>query len=134
MEKVIVEIYYTGGNCSAHVPELPGCVSVGDTPEEIRHNIKEAIDGHITVSLEDRDPILDKFKGEYELVYQLDTLGLLKYFKGIFKNAALERITGINQKQLAHYASGHRRPRPETAKKIETALHQLGSELLAVRL
>lgn len=134
MAKVKVEIYHSGNNFSAHAPELPGCVSVGDTPEEIKRNIKEAIQFHVEASLEDGDPIPVKFKGKYELVYHFDTLGLLAYFKGIFKNAALERITGINQKQLAHYASGIKQPRPATAKKIETALHKLGTELLAIRL
>lgn len=134
MKKVIVEIEFTGNNFSAFVPELSGCVSTGNTPNEIKRNIKEAIDGHVAISIEDNDPIPEKFKGNYELIYHFDTFGLLAYYKGIFKNSALERVTGINQKQLAHYASGHRKPRPTTAKKIEMALHALGAELLAVRL
>jgi hypothetical protein len=43
-------------------------------------------------------------------------------------------MTGINQKQLQHYASGLRKPRTQQMKKIESALHQLGNELLAVEL
>jgi predicted RNase H-like HicB family nuclease len=31
----------------AYVPDLPGCVAVGDTEEEVRELIKEAIDFHI---------------------------------------------------------------------------------------
>lgn len=31
----------------AYVPDLPGCVAVGDTEEEVRTLIKEAIDFHI---------------------------------------------------------------------------------------
>jgi len=33
---------------------------------------------------------------------------VLNYYKGIFTLSALERLTGINQKQLQHYASGLR--------------------------
>ena len=55
-------------------------------------------------------------------------------YKGIFTNSALERITGINQKQFQHYASGLKKPRAAQAKKIESALHKLGSELLALEL
>jgi predicted RNase H-like HicB family nuclease len=31
------------------VPDLPGCISVGDTLEEAESNIREAIAGHIAV-------------------------------------------------------------------------------------
>jgi hypothetical protein len=52
----------------------------------------------------------------------------------IFTNAALEKLTGINQKQLQHYSTGHRNPRIEQRNKIEKALHDLGKELLSVEL
>lgn len=35
------------GNYSAYVPDLPGCVAVGDTVEETRHEIQEAIEFHL---------------------------------------------------------------------------------------
>ena len=31
-------------NYSAYVPDLPGCVSVGDTPEDVKAEIREAIE------------------------------------------------------------------------------------------
>jgi predicted RNase H-like HicB family nuclease len=31
------------GNYSAYVPDLPGCITVGETISEIQQNIKEAI-------------------------------------------------------------------------------------------
>lgn len=36
------------GNGSSYVPDLPGCVSVGDTFEECRHNMAEAIAAHVS--------------------------------------------------------------------------------------
>jgi predicted RNase H-like HicB family nuclease len=33
----------------AFVPDLPGCITVGDTLEETEQNIREAIAGHIAV-------------------------------------------------------------------------------------
>lgn len=33
--------------CSAYVPDLPGCVAAGDTEEEVRRLIREAIDLHL---------------------------------------------------------------------------------------
>jgi predicted RNase H-like HicB family nuclease len=34
-------------NYSAYVPDLPGCVSTGATPEETQRNIREAIELHV---------------------------------------------------------------------------------------
>jgi predicted RNase H-like HicB family nuclease len=36
----------------AYVPDLPGCVTVGDTLAETEANIREAIAGHIAVMKE----------------------------------------------------------------------------------
>ena len=44
----------------------------------------------------------------------------------------LERITGVNPKQLWHYASGMLRPRFDQAVHIEAILHWLGEELLSI--
>jgi hypothetical protein len=68
--------------------------------------------------------------GKYTIVHKYDAESFLRHYKGIFTNSALERITGINQKQFQHYASGLKKPRPTQAKKIQEALHKLGSELL----
>ena len=35
------------GNYSAYVPDLPGCVAVGDTVEEIEREIQGAIEFHL---------------------------------------------------------------------------------------
>ena len=134
MEKNIVEISYTGHNFSAYIPKLLGCVSTGQTPNEIKDNIKEAIEFHIKGMQEDMDHVPASFMGNFELVYKFDTQSLLKYYKGIFTQSALERLTGINQRQLSHYSSGLKKPRPLQRKRIEDALHQLGKELLAVEL
>ena len=44
-------------NCSAYVPDLPGCVATGKTIEEARERIKEAIHLHIDGMREDGDRI-----------------------------------------------------------------------------
>jgi predicted RNase H-like HicB family nuclease len=36
-----------GKNYSAYVPDLPGCVSTGDTVEEVSRNIQEAVQFHL---------------------------------------------------------------------------------------
>ena len=44
-------------NCSAYVPDLPGCVSTGRTVDEVKRNIAEAIDFHIQGMIEDGEPV-----------------------------------------------------------------------------
>ena len=44
-------------NYSAYVPDLPGCVSVGDTLEDVKTEIREAIAFHLEGMREDGLPI-----------------------------------------------------------------------------
>ena len=41
----------------AHVPDLPGCVAVADTKEEVLKLIQEAIEFHLEGLREDGEPI-----------------------------------------------------------------------------
>jgi predicted RNase H-like HicB family nuclease len=45
------------GNYSAYVPDLPGCVAVGDTVEETEREIQEAIEFHLEGMRADGLPI-----------------------------------------------------------------------------
>ncbi|BFU89266.1 MAG: HicB family protein [Nitrospira sp.] len=45
------------GNYSAYVPDLPGCVATGVTPEETEREIREAIELHLEGLREDGAPI-----------------------------------------------------------------------------
>lgn len=47
----------TENNYGAWAPELPGCVAVGDTVEEVRQLMQEAIEMHLAGIREDGDPI-----------------------------------------------------------------------------
>ena len=40
-------------NFSAYVPDLPGCVATGATPDEAERLIREAIEAHLSGLLED---------------------------------------------------------------------------------
>lgn len=50
--KVVVHKAEEGGFW-AEVPSLPGCVSQGETMEELKRNIQEAIEGCLSVDLEE---------------------------------------------------------------------------------
>ncbi|MFN6567108.1 hypothetical protein A6770_10490 [Nostoc minutum NIES-26] len=52
---VVIEKGKTG--YGAYVPDLPGCIAVGETIEEVKALIAEAIEFHIEGMLEDGLPI-----------------------------------------------------------------------------
>ena len=134
MKKIIVEVSYTGNHYGAHIPLLPGCITTGNSLSELEGNMKDAIRGHLEVSKEFGDVIPNEFEGEYELEYHLSVEALINHYSSIFTKAALSRITGINERQLWHYAAGVRKPRPAQRKRIEEGLHNLGKELMSLSL
>lgn len=45
------------GSFGAHVPDLPGCVAVAETKEEVLELIQEAIEFHLEALRDDGQPI-----------------------------------------------------------------------------
>lgn len=126
MKQIKVIIERSRDAFSAYAENAEGISGMGDTVQEVKESLLESIEiqkelGNLKVN-------------QFEIVYKFDMESLLHYYKGIFSQAAFERMTGINQHQISHYANGTKKPRPAQVKKIETALHQLGEELLAVEL
>ncbi len=132
MEKIIVQIGASSNHYGAFAVNCEGIYGAGDSIEETKADIEGAIRLIKETLPEDQWP--EKIKGDYEIEWQYDTQSLLNYYQGIFTNAALERLTGINQKQLWSYANGLSKPREESKKKIQTALNKLGRELVALSL
>lgn len=125
--KIIIE--KTSDYYDAYAENCEGIYGAGATVEETKKNISEAIE---LVKAGSSIPTI--LKDEYTITYKYDVQSFLNYYNQIFTNVALERITGINQKLLHHYASGLKKPREAQRKRIEQALHGLANELLAVEL
>jgi len=132
MEKIIITIGASSDHFGAYAENCDGIFGAGDTPEEAKQNALEGL--NLLVKNWKHEDLPDILKGDYTIVYKYDTQSFLKHYNSIFTNVALERMTGINQKLLHHYSSGLKKPRLAQRKKIETALHQLGKELMAVEL
>jgi predicted RNase H-like HicB family nuclease len=108
-----------------------GITGGGDTIQECKQDLLDCIETLKMLDTDNRPVFLDE---AFEFIYKFDAESFFSYYKGVFTNSAFEKLTGINRKQIQHYASGHRKPKEETTKKIETALHNLGRELLALEL
>ncbi len=57
MYRYLVIIEKGEQNYGAYSPDLPGCVAVGDTLEEVERNMQAAIRMHIQGMIEDQEPI-----------------------------------------------------------------------------
>ena len=70
---------------------------------------------------------------EAEFCYQYDIPSFLQEYAYLITLPGLERVTGVNQKQLGHYISGYRHPSAQTAKKIEEGIRKLGQVFSSVK-
>lgn len=134
MKSITVIIERAEDNFSAYVREVDGITATGKSIDEIKAAIREAIEEFIAACKELDCEIPEELQGDYEITFELDIQSLLTIYEGIFTKSGLEKLTGINQKQLWHYAKGTSKPRQAQRQKIERALHKLGSELVSLSL
>lgn len=121
-------------NYGAYVEEINGVGGIGVTLDEVKRSLEEGLVVLKEACEDYGSPVPEELQGEYRIVFRMDTRSFLQMYCKIFTKSALERLTGINQKQLWHYAKGISTPRPAQVKKIEDALHKLGAELLSLEL
>jgi len=74
---------------------------------------------------------LDSAKIEFDLAHDLTAVFDQKDYLNL--SAVAERI-GINRSLMAQYAAGKKFPSPERARKIEKTIHELGRDLLKLRI
>lgn len=133
MERVFINAARTENGYSCSCDLLEGWVVAHDGNfESFKEYVQESIDFYLECAREDGQDYPSVFDGEYELIYKFSVEALLAYYKGILSFSALEKITGINQKQLNHYAQGLKKPRPQQEEKIRSGLRNLANTLLTV--
>ena len=76
------------GNYCAFVPNLPViCLSTGGTVEEIRQNIREAMEGHIEFMMEDGEEVIEPSVWHEDLEIRPKDNGPLLKYNVIFENS-----------------------------------------------
>ncbi len=96
------------------------------------NTVQEAIDDFYTSRDEMKELYTEEgkhFPKDLEFVFQYDTASFLAYYSNILSLSGLQRITGVNQGQLSHYVTGHRKPSQKTVEKIEKSLHAFAKEI-----
>lgn len=112
-----------------HSSNIPfGVLGDGATPQEAIEDFKASLED-MRQSYKEDGEVFPKI--DFEFKY--DVPSFLQLYAFAFSLAGLERITGINQKQLGHYISGFRVPSDRTIRKMEQKIQSFAKELEAVR-
>lgn len=117
-------------NYGAVSDQVNGCVATAKGLDEVKKAYASALAFHREGLTSEEMP--DCLKGDFTLEFELTTRALLHQLDGVLTRAAISRATGINERQLYHYMSGIRTPRPDKRKKILSAIHDIGLQLLSV--
>lgn len=115
------------GACSEN---CPGIWAAGDTVEACKADTVQAIE-LIKKNMPRKDWPEPLKAGEYTITWRYDIESFLYYYGRFISLAGMERITGINQKQLWAYMHGRKKPRQAQKEKITNALHRFARELAA---
>lgn len=128
MGKLIINICASNDSFGAYAENCNGIYAAGNSVKDVKRDVLEVIEILKQENPESLWP--EPIREQWPIEWHYDVQSLLKYYEGVITNAALERLTGINKKQLWNYAHGVSKPRKEARAKIEKALHTLGRELL----
>lgn len=134
MERLTINTSKTPNGYSASCDLLPGWVVAYDGDfDGFQAYVRESLDFFVECARADGEDFPEILAApDLELSYRFDVQSLLCHYQGIFSFAALQYITGVNQRQLWHYAAGRSKPRPKQAEKIIGSLNRLGKELVAL--
>ena len=133
MKTVEVIVEHAGNNLSAYIEGAP-VITVGNDVKEIEKNMKEAVELYLESCKEMNIAPVEVLQGEFTLKFKIDAATFINYYSSIFTKAALSRITGINERQLWHYAAGVHKPRKQQLEKIQKGINALTEELEAINL
>ena len=128
MEKIkaIIEVG-RDGMVSIHArSEKYNCMFLGcgNTEEEAKEDFLECYQ-----ELKELTQETGKKFPEFEFEYAYDTASFLRYYGDTLTLTGLQKITGINSKQLSHYATGHRKPSQKTVERIHRGVTEFALKL-----
>lgn len=127
MDTIIMNIGASSDSFGAYSVNCDGIYAAGNTVEECKKDVETTISLIKETLPQEQWP--EQIKGEYKIVWHYDIQSLLMYYGSLMSIAGLERITGINQKQLWSYMHGRSKPRAKQKERIENNLHRFANEL-----
>lgn len=128
--RAIIEKSESGGY-GIYLPDIPGYIGLGETEDEAKGDLREAID-LVVEDCKARGIKDDVNGGNIEFEYSYDLSGFFKSFN-IFNVSALAKRIGVNSGLLRQYKSGEVYISEQRKKNIEDSIHKLGNELSLVK-
>lgn len=133
--EIKVEIYWEDKNysCAWGDPTFGVVMCTAKDIETLKSEFESSLKSQIDDMLADGEEVPEALaSGDYEVSYTLAISALLRQAEHYTTLTAIAAATGINQKQIHHYASNVKKPRPAQAQRIVEGIRQIGRSLLAV--
>lgn len=136
MERINAEIHWCDKNfsCVWGTPEFGSIIVTNKTLDGLKQDFISSLQAQINDMLADGEDVPEWLaSGDYEVEFDLHISAILRNAEQFTTMAAISRASGINQKQLTHYASSLKEPRPAQRERIISGLHRIGEAFLAIR-
>jgi predicted RNase H-like HicB family nuclease len=131
--KLTIIIEKSEGELWGRIENVPDYLPVtsGATIEEIEENLRDLLDDYIQNegNVYEEWRLVQASDIQFEHVYDLSAF--FEVFDDV-KVVGIARRAGINPSLVRHYVAGTKYPSPQQAKKLETAIHELGERLREV--
>lgn len=132
MEKIIMIIEKSKDFFDAYSDNCDGIYAAGESVDAVKADTLEAIRLIKKNLPEERWP--KQIRGDFEIEWKFDVPSFLEYYSNFISLAGMERMTGINQKQLSNYLNHRSVPRAKQADRILSGIHRFARELLSITL
>lgn len=136
METIKVEISWEDKNycCGWGCPDFGVVMCTNKNLEGLKADFEAAVKAQAE-DMTAEGETLPKWlaEGDYQFDYTLAVSALLRQAERFTTMAVISRVTGINQKQLSHYANALKIPREAQRERIINGLHAIGRQFLAVQ-
>lgn len=134
MAKVQINVDWDGNYGAAPANEDIAVVVTAKTLDGIKKEFAEALELHLVSMREDGDAIPAEFAGDYELEFVLTGRALVHYADSLVARSALSEASGISPRQLGHYSTGIKKPRPQQVERIKNGIRTIMAQLSSLSL
>lgn len=132
MGKIIMIIERSKDFFDAYSDNCDGIYAAGSSIDDVKADAERAI-----CLIKDNLPESqwpNEIKDDYEIEWKFDVASFLEYYSSFMSLAGMEKMTGINQKQLSNYLNHRAVPRKKQAERIREGIHKFARELLSITL
>ncbi len=132
MKKIIMMVERSKDYFDAYSENCDGIYAAGASIDEVKADAEKAIELIKRTLPESQCP--NEIKGDYEIEWKFDVASFLEYYSSFMSLAGMEKMTGINQKQLSNYLNHRAVPRKKQTERIREGIHKFAHELLSITL